>query len=41
MKALKRFPVSKRRDVRHFNKQSGRTKSANVPRMVMRGGWRM
>lgn len=37
----KRFGVNKRRSAGNFKAQIQRTKSPNVNRQVMRGGWRL
>lgn len=37
----KRFGVSKRSSAHHFKNNISRTKSPNVNRQIMRGGWRM
>lgn len=37
----KRFGVSKRSSAGHFKSQVSRTKSPNINRQVMRGGWRL
>lgn len=41
MRPSKRSGVSKRVSAGEFKKNVGRTKSANLPRTVMRGGWRL
>ena len=40
-KMSKRFGVSKRSSAGKFKSQVQRTKSPNVNRQVMRGGWRL
>lgn len=37
----KRFGVNKGASAHKFRKQVGHTKAANLPRQVMRGGWRL
>lgn len=37
----KRFRVNKQHSASQFKRDVGRTKSANLPRQVMRGGWRL
>lgn len=37
----KRFGVSKRSSAQKFKREVSRTKSPNVHRQVMRGGWRL
>ena len=37
----KRFGVNKRSSAHHFKNQIRHTKSPNVNRQVMRGGWRL
>lgn len=37
---MKRFPVKKYKSAKKFNKQSAKTKAANVRPVVMRGGIR-
>lgn len=37
----KRFGVSKNRSAVKFRDASQRTKAVNLPRTVMRGGWRL
>lgn len=38
---MKRFAVNKGHSARKFKRDVSRTKSANLPRQVMRGGWRL
>lgn len=38
---MKRFMVNKGHSAKQFRGNVGRTKSANMPRQVMRGGWRL
>lgn len=38
---MRRVPVNKRASASNFKKSVGRTKAANLPRTVMRGGWRL
>lgn len=37
----KRFGVSKAHSASKFRGQVGQTKKVNLPRQVMRGGWRL
>lgn len=37
----RRFGVSKRSSAHHFKNNVQRTKAANLPRTIMRGGWRL
>lgn len=37
----KRFGVNKGRSARKFKSQVSHTKVVNLPRQVMRGGWRL
>jgi len=41
MRPISRGGVSKRKSARKFRSQVSRTKAANIPRMPMRGGWRL
>lgn len=41
MRPVKRGFVNKQRSASKFKKDVGRMKSANLPRTVMRGGWRL
>lgn len=38
---MHRRPVNKVASAGKFRKSVGRTKAANLPRTVMRGGWRL
>lgn len=38
---MKRFGVNKSRAARGFRRDAGRTKSVNMARAPMRGGWRL
>lgn len=38
---MRRQSVNKRSSAHSFKKSIGRTKAANLPRTVMRGGWRL
>lgn len=38
---MHRSHVNKRTSARKFRKQVSRTKAANLPRTIMRGGWRL
>jgi hypothetical protein len=38
---MKRYPVNKAKSAKQFHHQLNRTKAANVPRTIMRGGWRL
>lgn len=41
MRPVKRSHVNKATSAHSFKKSVGRTKAANLPRTVMRGGWRL
>lgn len=41
MKPLKRHGANKRYQAKAFNRNSGRTKAANMSINPMRGGWRL
>lgn len=41
MRVSKRSPVHKGASASQFRKGVQRTKAANLPRTVMRGGWRL
>lgn len=41
MKPLKRKPVSKGKSARRFKKNTQQTKSPNLQKTPMRGGWRL
>lgn len=41
MRPLKRKSVNKHRSAKKFNKNSSRTKAANMSITPMRGGWRL
>lgn len=38
---MKRYHVNKNRAAKHFRNDVGRTKSVNMARAPMRGGWRL
>lgn len=41
MRVSKRMPVHKAKSAASFRHGVSRTKAANLPRTVMRGGWRL
>lgn len=41
MRPIKRNSVNKKHSAKVFKRNVGHTKAANLPRTVMRGGWRL